>query len=63
MLTELSCREFAHELASKKPVPGGGGVAALTAALGVALNTMVANFSVGKKKFLNCRRDRAKRFL
>jgi len=24
MLTELSCREFAHELASKKPVPGGG---------------------------------------
>ncbi|KAF5050815.1 Methenyltetrahydrofolate cyclohydrolase [anaerobic digester metagenome] len=55
MLTELSCREFAHELASKKPVPGGGGAAALTAALGTALNTMVANFSMGKKKFLDCR--------
>lgn len=55
MLTELSCREFAHELASKKPVPGGGGTAALTAALGAALNTMVANFSIGKKKLLDCR--------
>ncbi|MFA9422689.1 MAG: cyclodeaminase/cyclohydrolase family protein [Sedimentibacter sp.] len=54
MLTEISCREFARELASKKPVPGGGGAAALTAALGVALNTMVANFSIGKKKFIDC---------
>ncbi|MDW5300196.1 MAG: cyclodeaminase/cyclohydrolase family protein [Sedimentibacter sp.] len=55
MLTELSCREFAQELASKKPIPGGGGAAALTAALGVALNTMVANYSIGKKKFMDCR--------
>ncbi len=55
MLTEISCREFARELASKKPVPGGGGAAALTAALGVALNTMVANFSIGKKKFIDCK--------
>lgn len=55
MLTEISCREFAAELASKKPVPGGGGAAALTAALGTALNTMVANFSIGKKKFIDCK--------
>lgn len=53
MLTELSCRDFAKELASKKPVPGGGGAAAMVAALGVALNTMVANFSYGKKKFID----------
>ena len=53
MLTELSCRDFAKELASKKPVPGGGGAAALVAALGAALNTMVANFSYGKKKFID----------
>lgn len=53
MLTDISCREFAIELASKKPVPGGGGAAALTAALGTALNTMVANFSMGKKKFID----------
>lgn len=51
-LTDLSCKDFAFELASKKPVPGGGGAAALTASLGLALNTMVANFSVGKKKFI-----------
>jgi formiminotetrahydrofolate cyclodeaminase len=55
MLTEISCREFAAELASKKPVPGGGGAAALTASLGTALNTMVGNFSMGKKKFIDCK--------
>ena len=55
MLTQFSCRDFSIELASKKPVPGGGGAAALVAALGVALNTMVANFSIGKKKFINCK--------
>jgi len=54
-LTQLTCKEFAYELASKKPVPGGGGAAALVAALGVALNTMVANFSIGKKKFIDCK--------
>jgi len=53
MLTQISCKDFAYELASKKPVPGGGGAAALTAALGTALNSMVANFSMGKKKFMN----------
>lgn len=53
MLTQISCREFAYELASKKPVPGGGGAAALAAGLGTALNSMVANFSIGKKKFID----------
>lgn len=52
-LTQLSSKEFAFELASKKPVPGGGGAAALVGALGASLNTMVANFSVGKKKFVD----------
>ncbi len=51
-LTQLSCKDFAHELASKKPVPGGGGAASLTAALGAALNTMVVNYTTGKKKFI-----------
>lgn len=53
MLTQKSCREFAVLLASKNSVPGGGGAAALVAALGTALNTMVANFSIGKKKFID----------
>lgn len=52
VLTELSCRDFAAELAAKKPVPGGGGAAALAGALGAALNSMVVNYSVGKKKLL-----------
>ena len=51
-LTEKSCAEFAEKLASKEPVPGGGGVAALAGALGAALGTMVANYSIGKKAFL-----------
>lgn len=51
-LTKLSCNDFARELASKKPVPGGGGAAALAGVLGVALNTMVANYSIGKKKLM-----------
>ena len=52
VLTEKSCAEFAEKLASKEPVPGGGGVAALAGALGAALGTMVANYSIGKKAFL-----------
>lgn len=51
-LTQLSCNEFAMELASKKPVPGGGGAAALVGAVGIALNTMVVNYSIGKKKLI-----------
>lgn len=53
MLTQKSSREFAALLASKNPTPGGGGAAALVGALGVALNSMVANFSMGKKKFID----------
>jgi formiminotetrahydrofolate cyclodeaminase len=52
-LTQKTCKEFAEVLASKQAVPGGGGAAALTGALGVALASMVANFSKGKKKFLD----------
>ncbi|SRR6056297_505881 len=52
-LTQKTCKEFAEILASKQAVPGGGGAAALTGALGVALASMVANFSKGKKKFIS----------
>ncbi len=50
-LVEKSCREFSEVLASKAPVPGGGGASALAAALGAALCTMVGNYTVGKKKY------------
>ncbi len=43
--------DFLNELASRAPVPGGGSTAALNGALGVALMTMVAKLSIGKKKY------------
>ena len=46
-----NCREFAALLASGSPVPGGGGAAALTAALGTALGSMVGALTVGKKSY------------
>jgi len=51
-LTEYSCIAFGQALASKASVPGGGGAAALAGALGVALCSMVGNFTTGKKKFV-----------
>ena len=47
----LSLREFANVLASKAPVPGGGGACALVGALGCALGNMVGSLTVGKKKY------------
>lgn len=49
--TEKSCREFVGLLASDAPAPGGGGAAALTAALGTALGNMVGALTVGKQKY------------
>lgn len=44
-------QEFLDELASDSPAPGGGSVAALCAAMGAALVSMVANLTVGKEKY------------
>lgn len=43
--------EYLNVLSKKTPVPGGGSAAALTAATGAALVSMVANYSCGKSKF------------
>ena len=50
-MMENSCIEFADALAAKVSVPGGGGAAAYVGALGVALCSMVGNFTAGKEKF------------
>lgn len=50
-MTTKSCREFVEVLASDAPAPGGGGAAALVAALGTALGNMVGSLTVGKKKY------------
>lgn len=40
--------QYLDILSKKQPVPGGGSAAALTAASGAALLSMVANYSLGK---------------
>jgi formiminotetrahydrofolate cyclodeaminase len=50
-MLEKSCNQFIDELASKAPVPGGGGAAACGGAIGMALSNMVGNLTVGKKKY------------
>lgn len=56
-LRELRTDEFVAELASKAPVPGGGGAAALIGALGSALGCMVVNLTSGKKKYAQYEAD------
>lgn len=55
--TKLSCEEFVAVLASKEPVPGGGGAAALVGAIGTALGNMVGSLTVGKKKYADVQED------
>ncbi len=42
--------QYSHCLASRDPVPGGGSAAALVAAMGVSLISMVARYSLGRSK-------------
>lgn len=57
MLTEKPVRTFLDELASSAPAPGGGSAAALGAAIGAALVSMVGNLTVGKKKYVDVQED------
>jgi len=50
-LANKTCTEFVEVLASKSATPGGGGAAALTGAIGMALGSMVCNLTIGKKKY------------
>ena len=50
-LNNIGCDEFVEVLASKAPVPGGGGASALVGAVGTALGNMVGSLTVGKKKY------------
>ena len=51
MMAEQNMKEFIEVLSSKAPVPGGGGACAYVAAAGMALGSMVANLTTGKKKY------------
>lgn len=51
MLKDEQIQDFLDVLSSKNPVPGGGGASALCGAVGNALGQMVANLTIGKKKY------------
>ncbi|MEW9095041.1 MAG: cyclodeaminase/cyclohydrolase family protein [Clostridiaceae bacterium] len=51
MLKELTVKDFIYETASDSPAPGGGSIAALSAASAAALIEMVANLTIGKKGY------------
>lgn len=54
---DIALNDFISQLASKAPVPGGGGASALIGAIGVSLCSMVANLTVGKKKYADYQAD------
>ena len=44
--------DYLKEMASKAPIPGGGGASAVAGALSAALSSMVCNLTVGKKSYM-----------
>ncbi|MDO5033387.1 MAG: cyclodeaminase/cyclohydrolase family protein [Eubacteriales bacterium] len=56
-MIDMDLREALSLTASNAPAPGGGAIAALTAALGAALGQMVLALSYGKKAFENLEED------
>ena len=56
IMLNRTCREFIDVLASREPVPGGGGASALAGAVRIALGAMVGELTVGKKNTPSMRR-------
>ena len=57
MYRDESLKKYLDDLAAKLPAPGGGSAAAMNAALGVALISMVVNFTLGKPKYVQYESD------
>ncbi|MDO4789842.1 MAG: cyclodeaminase/cyclohydrolase family protein [Porphyromonas sp.] len=53
MLKDLNIQEFILETAGSEPVPGGGSISALNGAIAGALSQMVANLTIGKKRYVD----------
>lgn len=56
-ITERSIHDYLAVLAAREPTPGGGSVAALVGALAAGLGAMVANFTIGGKKYADIAAD------
>ncbi|HZW50172.1 MAG TPA: cyclodeaminase/cyclohydrolase family protein [Bacillota bacterium] len=50
-LIDFSVNDFLKELSSSSPAPGGGSVSALSVAIASSLTEMVANLTLGRKKY------------
>ena len=50
-LFSMSLRDVLKVSASSEPTPGGGSIAAITAAFAASMVAMVANLTIGKKKY------------
>lgn len=50
-LKSLSVKEFIDKVTGNDPVPGGGSVSALNGSLAASLAAMVANLTIGRKKY------------
>ena len=51
MYIDRPLKEYLDDLGARKSTPGGGSAAALTAATGTGLMSMVANYTVGKSEY------------
>jgi formiminotetrahydrofolate cyclodeaminase len=51
MYKDETLKKYLDEVAAKLPAPGGGSAAAMAAAMGAALISMVVNFTLGKEKY------------
>ncbi len=52
-----SLEKYLNDLAARTSTPGGGSAAALNAAMGAALISMVVNFTIGKPKYEEFEKD------
>lgn len=63
-LIDMSMKDYAAELASKSPAPGGGSVSALAGVQGIALAAMVMGLTIGKERYAdfeeNCQEQKKK---
>lgn len=57
MMLEKKATDFIADLSSAKPVPGGGGACAAVGAFAAALGMMVANLTVGKKRYADAEEE------
>ena len=57
MMLEQKTTDFLQQLSSAAPFPGGGGASAAVGAFAAALGLMVANLTVGKKRYADAEEE------